>query len=68
MEKYKDFKIEDKQKVIDIVKSIENSKVLIKMNNIRLGNSSVFRVTVENITADKTQVDFFFEELLYKLS
>ncbi|MCG8838935.1 hypothetical protein G1K37_11310 [Tenacibaculum dicentrarchi] len=68
MEKYKEFKTEDRQKVIDTIKSIENNKVLIKMNNIRFGNSAVFRVSVENITTDKTQSNLFFKELLDKLS
>ncbi|WP_445722168.1 hypothetical protein, partial [Flavobacterium sp.] len=67
MRQYKEFDIIDKQKVIDAVKNINNSKVLIKMNNIRQGDTVIFRLTVENLTTDSTQSDLFFKELLDKL-
>jgi len=59
MEKCIDFDYGLKNKVIECVKNISNSKVITKMNNIRENNTLYLRLT---IIGKEEEIDIYLEE------
>ena len=63
MTKYFNIEYDNKNRIMDAIKKIDSSKVILKINSIKVQQESMLKIEITNRTSDKYVCDDFIKQL-----